>query len=265
MAKFIGYLPAHYPDYFTSMAAFRTLIDCGADVIEVGIPYSDPVMDGITIQAAAKKAISSGFHVDSIFRTVSQIKQYSADAVANGRRMHEVEVYVMSYYNLVYKFGQEKFAEYLQNAGANGTIIPDLTPDSAQEWMAISQNHNLNTVFLTALNSTPERLQLIAEHSTGFIYASALLGTTGVRQSGIDVSSARESVEHIRIALQRAQRTTPIYLGLGVSNEVQAQELATVADGVIVGSKLVEALGTSLTSLQITAGSIGQAIHSVSI
>ncbi len=222
-AALIGYLPLGYPDVTTSIEAARVMVDAGVDIIELGVPYSDPVMDGPTIQAAVEAALAGGVRVRDVFSAVEQI-------AGTG-----VPVLVMTYWNPVLRYGVEPFARDLSAAGGAGLITPDLIPDEAHEWMAASDAHDLDRVFLVAPSSTPERLAMTVAASRGFVYAASTMGVTGARSS---VGGRAEQL----VAKTRAAGADLVCVGLGVSTPDQAAEVAAYADGVIVGSVLVRAL-----------------------
>lgn len=222
-AALIGYLPAGFPDVAGSIEAMRTMVDSGCDLIEVGLPYSDPVMDGPTIQAAAQQALEGGVRTSDVLRTVEAVAATGAAVV------------VMSYWNPVEKYGVERFAADLAGAGGSGLITPDLVPDEAQEWITAADAHDLDKIFLVAPSSTDARLAMTARHCRGFVYATAVMGVTGARASSSDLAGP---------LVERARAVTdlPIGVGLGVSNGDQAAEVAAFADGVIVGSAFVRRL-----------------------
>jgi len=219
----IGYLPVGFPTVERSLNAMRTIVEAGADVVEVGIPYSDPVMDGPTIQDAASRALANGTRVADAFRAVAAVVEAGAPAV------------VMSYFNPMLQYGLERFADDLVAAGGSGAITPDLTPDAAQAWLDVARPRGLDTIFLVALSSTSQRLHVTASESTGFVYAASLMGVTGERAS---VSSGAEAL----VARTRQAGAQRVCMGLGVSTGAQAAEVARYADGVIVGSALVRCL-----------------------
>ncbi|GAB3560135.1 tryptophan synthase subunit alpha [Arthrobacter alkaliphilus] len=223
-AALIGYLPAGYPDVQSSIDAGIAMARNGADLIEIGIPYSDPVMDGAVIQAATTEAIANGFRVGSVF-----------DVVAGITAATDVAVLVMTYWNPVMRMGVDEFSRRLADAGGAGLITPDLIPDEASEWFAASDKYGLDRVFLVAPSSTPERLAMTVEASRGFVYAVSIMGVTGARQS---VSSAAEKV----VADTHAAGAERVCVGLGVSTADHVREIAAYADGVIVGTALVAAL-----------------------
>lgn len=219
----IGYLPTGYPDVATSITAMTTLAQSGCDIIEVGVAYSDPGMDGPTIAAATEVALRAGVRVRDALAAVEAI------SAAGGRAV------VMTYWNPVLKWGIDAFARDLASAGGLGLITPDLIPEEADEWLAASDTHNLDRIFLVAPSSTSERLAMTVEASRGFVYAASTMGVTGARAA---VSSAAPEL----VARVREVSDIPVGVGLGVRSRDQAAEIASYADGVIVGSALVSAL-----------------------
>lgn len=222
-AALVGYLPAGFPDKATSVAAVEAMVEGGVDLVEVGLPYSDPVMDGPTIQAAADTALAAGTKVHDVFDVVAASSATGAPTV------------VMTYWNPVERLGVATFAERLAAAGGSGLITPDLTPDEAGEWTQAAHEHGLDQIFLVAPSSTDERLAMTAEAASGFVYATAVMGVTGQRQQ--TSSLAPTLVERLRGVTDK-----PVGVGLGVSNGEQAHEVAAFADAVIVGSALVRCL-----------------------
>ncbi|WP_134738845.1 tryptophan synthase subunit alpha [Nocardioides sp. 503] len=222
-AALVGYLPAGYPDVDGGIDALRCLVDSGCDVIEIGLPYSDPVMDGPTIQAAAQHALEGGVRTRDVLRTVEAV-------AATG-----VPTLVMTYWNPVERYGVPRFAADLASAGGAGLITPDLTPDSAPEWIAAADEHDLDKVFLVAPSSTDARVAMTTAACRGFVYATAVMGVTGARTTTSDLAGPL-------VARTRQTTDLPVGVGLGVSNGDQAAEVASYADGVIVGSAFVRAL-----------------------
>jgi tryptophan synthase alpha chain len=222
-AALVGYLPAGFPSYDLGIEAMKALVDNGVDVIEVGLPYSDPVIDGPTIQAATERALRAGLRTTDVLRTVEAV-------AATG-----VATVVMTYWNPVLAFGVERFAAALAGAGASGLITPDLIPDEAGEWLTVSEDHELERIFLVAPSSTPARIGSTTAAGSGWVYAASTMGVTGARTS--TSSAAPALVERVR-----EQSSLPIGVGLGVSNGAQAAEVASYADAVIVGSALVRCL-----------------------
>lgn len=220
-AAIIAYLPAGFPDRASSIRLIRAMIDAGVDMVEVGVPYSDPVMDGPVICRAAEIALEAGATtVDAL-----EVVRACSDTPA--------AMLTMSYWNLIEAYGPERFAADLAAAGGAGTITPDLTPEEGQQWIADSDSKQLAHVFLAAPSSGDSRLQLVADSSAGFIYAASLMGVTGVR-SAVG-GTAEELVSRLRQVTD-----TPVAVGLGVSTAKQASEVAAFADGVIVGSAFVK-------------------------
>jgi tryptophan synthase alpha chain len=219
-AALVGYLPAGFPTVEGSVAAIRTIAESGCDVIEIGLPYSDPVMDGPTIQAAAQQALEGGVRIRDVLRVVEAVAETG------------VPTLVMTYWNPVERYGVDRFAADLASAGGAGLITPDLTPDEAQPWLDASEAHDLDRVFLVAPSSTDERIRYTVEHCRGFVYATAVMGVTGARAATSDLAAPL-------VARTRAVTDLPIGVGLGVSDGDQAAEVASYADGVIVGSAFV--------------------------
>lgn len=222
-AAFVGYLPAGFPSYEGCVEALRALVDGGADVIELGLPYSDPVIDGPTIQAATERALRAGTRTRDVLRTVEA-------TAALG-----VPVAVMTYWNPVLAYGVERFAKDLQSAGASGLITPDLIPDEGGDWLEASERCGLERIFLVAPSSTPERIASTVAACRGWVYAASTMGVTGARDA--TSAAAPDLVARVRSATE-----LPVGVGLGVSNGAQASEVAGYADGVIVGSALVRCL-----------------------
>ncbi|QKE84910.1 tryptophan synthase subunit alpha [Arthrobacter sp. NEB 688] len=222
-AALVGYLPVGFPTVEGSLEAMRVLVEAGCDVVEVGVPYSDPLMDGPVIQHAVATALEQGSRVDDVFTAVAAVRDAGATPL------------VMTYWNLVMRRGVERFAADLAAAGGAGLITPDLIPDEADEWVAASDRHGLDRVFLVAPSSTPDRLVRVTRDARGFVYAASTMGVTGARTS-VD-TDARALVERVR-----AVTDLPVCIGLGVSTREQAAEIAGYADGVIVGSALVKVL-----------------------
>lgn len=232
-AAFVGYLPAGFPTVDRSVELMTTLAR-HADLIEVGIPFTDPMMDGPTIQDAATTALDAGFRVRDTFTVIRAITEAGGNAV------------IMSYWNPILQYGPEKFAEELAAAGGVGSIIPDLLPEESARWEAACRAHDLDNVYLVAPSTTPERLALTVAAGGGFIYAQSHMGVTGAQD---DVSGdARELVERTRQATD-----LPVAVGLGVKNGDHAAAIAGYADGVIVGSALIAAASSGPDALETLA------------
>ncbi len=222
-AALIGYLPVGYPSVDGSIAAMLAMVDGGVDIVEVGVPYSDPGMDGPVIQRAVDPAVRAGVGMADAVRAAAAVAQV-APAV------------VMTYWNPVERYGVERFAADLAAAGVAGAITPDLIPDEAGEWIAAARAHEIDTVFLVAPSSTDARLAATIDACRGFVYAASTMGVTGVRSSV--GNTAEVLVDRVRLARPDARAC----VGLGVSTGAQAAEVAAFADGVIVGSAFVRCL-----------------------
>jgi len=224
----VGYLPVGYPDVPTSLAALAALggtADApGVDLVEIGLPYSDPMMDGPVIQRAGTSALARGVRTRDAFAAVEAVTATGTPAVC------------MTYWNLVERYGVDAFARDLANAGGCGLVTPDLTPDGAGEWIAASDAHGLDRIFLVAPSSTDERIVATTRACRGWVYATAVMGVTGARAQA--PTSAPELVARIRAL----NPDVLVGVGLGVSSGDQAAEVGAYADGVIVGSALVRAL-----------------------
>jgi len=236
----IGYLPAGFPSVEEAKTAIRAMIDAGVDLVEIGLPYSDPVMDGPVIQRATEKALAQGVRTRDVLATV--------EAVAG-----TVPLLVMTYWNPVEKYGVDAFARDLAAAGGAGLITPDLIPDEAGEWLAASEEYKLDRVFLVSPSSTDDRSAMTAAYCRGFIYATAVMGVTGAREQ--TSLAAPQLVARVKVATD-----LPVCVGVGVRDGTQAREVGRFADGVIVGSALVSALadggvaGVSRLTAELHAG-----------
>ena len=224
----VGYLPVGYPSVDISLQALRALTgedqSPGVDLVEVGLPYSDPVMDGVTIQRAGTRALQRGVRTRDVFTAVEAVAGTGTPAV------------VMTYWNLIEHYGSMRFARDLAQAGGAGGITPDLTPDEAEEWFAASDEHNLDRVFLVSPSSTDDRLARTVAACRGWVYATSVMGVTGARAQ---TSSAAPAL------VSRVRAVDPsglVGVGLGVSNGAQAREVTAYADAVVVGSALVKTL-----------------------
>jgi tryptophan synthase alpha chain len=227
-AALVGYLPAGFPDKQTAIRAALAMAEAGADVIEVGLPYSDPLMDGPVIADAVYRALKGGTRVADVFDTVSAIADAGVAAV------------IMTYWNPVDHYGADAFARDLASAGGAGLITPDLTPEEAGPWLAASDAHQLDRIFLVAPSSPPERVEAITGLCRGFVYAVSLMGVTGARDA---LSSSAAGV----VARIKEHTSLPAAVGVGVSSGAQAREVAGFADGVIVGSAYVRRLAAAAT------------------
>ncbi|MGO1974430.1 MAG: tryptophan synthase subunit alpha [Propionibacteriaceae bacterium] len=224
----VGYLPVGFPDVPLSCAAMRAICGTedrpGVDLVEVGLPYSDPMMDGPTVQRAGTSALARGVRTRDALTAVEAVASTGTPAV------------VMTYWNLVEQYGVDAFARDLAAAGGAGVITPDLTPDEGQEWIEASEAHGLERIFLLSPSSTDERIASTAAACRGWVYATAVMGVTGTRaQTSV---AAPELVRRIRAI----DPDLPIGVGLGVSNGAQARDVVSYADAAIVGSALVNTL-----------------------
>ncbi len=220
----VGYLPAGFPSLGASIDAAVALAQNGVDIIELGLPYSDPVMDGPVIQQATQTALAGGFRLRDGFTAVREITSRV-----------DVPVLLMTYWNPVLQYGVDRFADDLVAAGGAGLITPDLIPDEGAAWIDASNRSGLDRVFLAAPSSTDARLRQAVDASRGFVYAVSTMGITGAR-ADVD-TAARTLVKRLRDA-----GATSTCVGLGISSAAQVSEVLDYADGAIVGSALVKAL-----------------------
>ncbi len=222
-AALVGYVPAGFPSYDGAVQAALAIAEGGADLIELGLPYTDPLIDGPVIQEAVHRALLGGVRVADVLRTVTTVAEAG------------VPVLVMTYWNPVDHYGVPKFARDLAAAGGSGLITPDLTPEEAGPWLTAAREHQLDPVFLVAPSSTSERIKLITGVCGGFVYAASLMGTTGTRDAvGGDAAAL--------VGRVRETTSLPVAVGLGVRDGAQAAQVASFADGVIVGSAFVQRL-----------------------
>lgn len=223
-SAFVGYLPVGFPDLQTSIDAAVALAENGVDIIELGPPYSDPVMDGAIIQEATTAALAAGFRMKDLFTAIRAITAKT-----------DVPVLVMTYWNPVLQYGVDRYADDLLAAGGAGLITPDITPDAAGEWIAASERTGLDRIFLAAPTSSDERLDLVVKSSTGFVYTVSTMGITGERAE-LD-RAARTLVGRLR-----AHGAARACVGIGISTAAQVAGVSEYADGAIVGTALVRAL-----------------------
>lgn len=232
-AALVAYLPAGYPTQAASEKAVADMARAGADIVEVGVPYSDPLMDGPVIQDAADQALAAGFRFANLLRCVQAVADAGAVPV------------VMSYWNPVLRYGPEEFARDLAAAGGAGLITPDLIPDEAETWTTAAAEHGVDPIFLIAPSSTDARLAMTMDACRGFVYAASTMGVTGARAA---VGGGAQAL----VARARDVSDLPVCVGLGVSTADQAAQIAAYADGVIVGSALVSALGNDPSGAALT-------------
>ena len=220
-SAFMPYVCAGDPNPELTTKLFLTLEEAGADLIELGVPFSDPIADGPTIQRASERALRHRISLQQILEMVVTL-----------RKQTDIPIALMSYYNPIFRMGEETFCKAAQNAGVDGIIVPDLPPEQAQSLLEIAPQYNLATIFLVAPTSPPERMQLIASVSTGFIYCVSVTGVTGAR------AMLSDEVKPM-IAELRKHTDKPISVGFGISTPEQAAQVAQIADGVIVASAII--------------------------
>jgi tryptophan synthase alpha chain len=219
----VGYFPAGYPSVEASVDALVAMAENGCDVLEIGVPYSDPVMDGLVIQEATQQALENGFKLAKLF-----------DVIRGVRARVSTPLLVMSYYNPVLAYGVDAFATDLKASGAQGMITPDLIPDEARLWLEASQKHDLDKVFLVAPSSSDQRIADTSAATSGFVYSVSTMGITGERAT-LD-QLARSVVGRVK-----SLGTVPTCVGVGISTAEQVREVNSYADGAIVGTAFVKA------------------------
>lgn len=237
-AAVVGYLPAGFPTVDGAIEAIGAMVRSGVDIVELGLPYSDPVIDGPVIQEAVHRALAGGVRVRDVLHTVEAVTASTG-----------VPVLVMTYWNPVDRYGVDAFAAGLAAAGGAGLITPDLTPEESGPWRAAAERHDLDAVFLAAVSSPPERIALVAEACRGFVYAASVMGVTGVKE--VVYEEAEGLVRRVRAAT-----SLPVGVGVGVRDAAAAARVGTFADGVIVGTAFVRRL---LDAPDLTSGVAGVA------
>jgi tryptophan synthase alpha chain len=251
-AVLVGCMPIGFPTVDGSIAAMKAMVESGVDVIELEIPYSDPVMDGPVIQKASDIALAGGVRVADTMRVVEAVAATGAPVVT------------MTYWNPIEQYGVDRFARDYAAAGGTGLITPDLIPDEAHDWLAASDAHGLDRTFLVSPSSTDARLAMTVAKCRGFVYATALMGVTGAREQTSTAAPALVA----RIRAVNAE--LPIGVGLGVRDGAQAAEVGSFADGVIVGSALVRCVldaddeASGLASLRQLSAELAAGVRAVS-
>lgn len=240
----IGYFPAGYPTVQGSIDALVEMCKSGVDILEIGVPYSDPVMDGVVIQQATEQALENGFKLNQLF-----------DVIRGVRAQVDNPILVMSYWNPIISYGIKKFADELKSSGAQGIITPDLIPDEAAEWIEVSEELGLDRIFLVAPSSSDDRVKKNSNLSSGFVYAVSTMGITGER-SELD-RLAKETASRVR-----TQSDTPVCVGVGISNADQVRAVNSYSDGAIVGTAFIKAYQDSgiaglRTKVKELAGGLG--------
>jgi tryptophan synthase alpha chain len=222
-AALIAYIPAGFPTKVDCHRVIQAFIDGGVDAIEIGFPYSDPVMDGPTIQAAAVTSLENGTGAEDVLDALEVATKAGIPSV------------VMTYWNPIEKYGVEKFASAIKDHGGSGVIHPDITIEESASWLAAANTNGINPIYVVAPSTSNERLAKVTSLAGGFVYAASIMGVTGARTS---VSSGAEDL----VGRVKAVTDLPVAVGLGVSTRAQAKDVARYADGVIVGSAFVKAI-----------------------
>jgi tryptophan synthase alpha chain len=227
-AVFVGYLCAGDPDFETSVKACRAVIDAGVDVLELGVPFSDPLADGLTNQLAAQRALESGISSDHVLKLVKAVREFS-----------EVPIVFYTYYNLVFAQGSEVYAQKAKLAGVDGILTLDLPPEEAGEHLAACRKYGLQTVFIVAPTTPDERLETICSAATGFVYYVSREGVTGEQ-------AAMSNDIQTRVNVIKQHTDLPVVVGFGISNADHVHTVAQAADGVVVGSAIVNCIADNL-------------------
>lgn len=228
-SAFVSYVCAGDPDLETSLDVCRTLIKSGIDVLELGVPFSDPLADGLTNQLAAQRALESGITQADVFQLVRDLR----------RENDEVPIVFYTYYNLMFSNGMEAYVARAKEAGVDGLLVLDLPPEEAEEYVATCKEVGMGTVFLIAPTTPSKRVRYVAQHATGFVYYVSRTGVTGVRSDL--AGDLAEMVAMIREATDK-----PLVVGFGVSNRDQVAAISRLADGVVVGSVIVNTIKDNL-------------------
>jgi tryptophan synthase alpha chain len=239
---FIPYIMAGDPDVNRTRELVKILEDSGADIIELGVPFSDPLADGPTIQKAAQRALAGGMTLSGVVGLVADLRQVT-----------QVPIILMTYYNPVFRYGEERFVRDASSAGVDGIIVPDLPPEEAGTIRKSAKKEDFDTIFLLAPTSTEERIRTVAGASTGFIYYVSITGITGSKLS-MDVSIESH------ISRIRQESRTPVAVGFGISTPEEALAVSRFADGVIVGSAIVKRAGERDAELKAYLNSLRRAI-----
>ena len=218
----VAFFTAGDPDLSASKDIFSVIEKAGADIIELGVPFSDPLADGPVIQASAHRSLQNGTTLGKIIELVKDIRSQS-----------QLPIVLMSSFNPVFVYGQAKFVEDAVNAGVDGVILPDLPPEEAEKFLGFANAKSLDTIFLLAPTSTPDRIQMVGEASKGFIYYVSLTGTTGTKEAL--AKNLEEKVSAIKNEVK-----LPVLIGFGISGPEQAKEAGHCSDGVIIGSAIVK-------------------------
>lgn len=243
-AGFIPFVVAGDPDLKTTEALVLKMAECGADIIELGVPFSDPLADGSTIQAASQRALKNGVNLKKIFGMVEGLKGISTPLV------------LMTYFNPLFQHGLNSFAEDCYRSGIDGVIVPDLPPEEAGPWIKEAKSFKLDTIFLIAPTSPPDRVKLASRHTRGFLYYVSVTGVTGARGKLPD--EPEMAIRQIKKCSQK-----PVAVGFGISTPEQVKEVSRFADGVIVGSAIVKMIEENLNSPELVT-KVGNFVSSLS-
>lgn len=239
-ACFIAYLCAGDPDFDTSLACCRTLIESGIDLLELGVPFSDPLADGLTNQLAAQRALEGGMTAGRVFELAREIRKFS-----------EIPLVFYTYYNLAFANGLEGYVQKVRDAGVDGMLTLDLPPEEADDMLGYCRAAGVHNIFIVAPTTSAHRLQTIAKAATGFVYYVSREGVTGVRDK--IAGNIKDAVARIKQAID-----LPVAVGFGISTRDQVRAVGAMADGVIVGSALVNCIRDNLGNQQAIVEALGQ-------
>lgn len=244
-AAFVAYLCAGDPDFETSLAACRAVLEAGVDVLEIGVPFSDPLADGLTNQLAAQRALESGMTSERVLELVRAVREFS-----------QVPIVFYTYYNLVFAQGSEAYAAKAKAAGVDGLLTLDLPPEEAAEHLAACEKHALKTVFIVAPTTPDARLPIITQAATGFIYYVSREGVTG------EQSSMAEGIR-ARVELIQQHTDLPVVVGFGISSAEHVKTVAQASDGVVVGSAIVNCIAENLGDPQAITAALRNKMHAL--
>ena len=246
-AAFVGYVCACDPDFDTSLLICRSLIEHGVDILELGVPFSDPLADGLTNQLAAQRALEAGCRRDDVFRLVEEIRKFS-----------EVPIVFYTYYNLIYSQGIEEYVARSRAVGVDGLLTLDLPPEESTELVSCCRENGLKNIFIIAPTTPESRIPKIVESSSGFLYYVSRAGVTGERKDLADDLD-------LRVATIKKYTKLPVVVGFGISTPEQARAVGAVADGVVVGSTLVNCISENLGNPELIVEKISAKAESLSI
>ena len=227
--KLVTFVTGGDPDQKTSLKIIENIIDSGADIIEIGMPFSDPMADGPTIQMSSNRAIKKGSNLNTIFNLCENIRS----------RNNHIPIILMGYYNIIHSYGIENFTKKCSLIGIDGLIVVDLQPEEDDELFKAITPHNIDLIRLITPNTTPRRLKIITSHASGFLYYVTVIGITGEKSANVDI--LKKSIKEIRSYSQ-----LPIIAGFGINNKAQVNEICKITDGVVVGSSIVKIIEKNL-------------------